>query len=75
MAVPGDERLRCRVCEGFLSLPQKATAANYGVVENKYGCAVRKCMNEECNQFYVCYMQELPDFKTKIILKFIDKPS
>ena len=75
MATAGDDRARCIVCEGFLSVPQKATPANYGVVENKYGCAVRKCMDETCNQFYVCYMQELPNCQTKMIRKMIDKPS
>lgn len=74
MVIAGDDRVRCRVCEGFLSVPQKVKASRYGIVENKYGCAVRKCMNEACNQFYVGYMQELPNGGIKIILKMIDKP-
>jgi len=74
VAIAGDYRVRCRVCESFLSVPQKVKPIDYGLIDNKYGATVRKCMNEQCNQFYVCYMQELPDFKTKIILKMIDKP-
>jgi len=74
MAIAGDSRVRCRKCEGFLSVPQKVKPSSFGIVENKYGAAVRKCMNDSCSQYYLSFMQELPNFQTKIILKMIDKP-
>ena len=74
MAVAGDGRLRCIKCEYFLSVPKKLEINNYdyGIEKNKHGVVVRKCMNDECNQLYVCYMQ-LSGHAMKTILKMIDK--
>lgn len=74
MAIPGDDRLRCRKCEGFLNIPQRVKPAVFGLVENKHGAVVRKCMNPDCEQFWLSYVQELPKGAFKIILKMIDKP-
>jgi hypothetical protein len=74
LPVPGDYRLRCRVCEGWLSMPQKTKAERYNIVENKHGAVVRKCMNDNCNQFWLGYVQELPNGGIRMTLKMIDKP-
>jgi len=73
MAIPGDDRLRCRKCEYFLSLPKKVNPTAYGIVANKHGAVARKCMNDDCNQLWLGYVQELPKGTFKIILKMIDK--
>lgn len=67
-----DERQRCRVCEYFLSVPKKVNPSDYGIEKNKYGAAVKKCMNAECNQLYLCYIQ-LKGHAMKTIHKMIDK--
>jgi len=74
MAIPGDDRIRCRTCESFLGTPQKVKPSAFGLVENKHGAVVRKCINPACNQFWLGYCQELPKKSFKIILKMIDKP-
>lgn len=74
MVIAGDQRLRCRKCEYYLSNPQKVKPEAFGIVKNKHGAVVRKCMNKECNQFWLGYVQELPNCKMKIILKMIDNP-
>jgi len=73
MAIPGDDRLRCRSCEGFLCAPTKVNPADYGLIENKHGAVTRKCLNPKCEQHWIVYAQELPKGSFKIILKMIDK--
>jgi len=73
MAIPGDDRLRCRKCESYLSIPKKVNPIDYALVENRHGAVVRKCIDEECSQLWLGYVQELPNGTFKIILKMIDK--
>lgn len=70
-AIPGNEALRCRKCEGQLSRPKIAEQEKYALVPTKFGAVVRNCM--ECHQLWLAWMQMLPNDGHKIIMKRIDK--
>lgn len=74
MPIAGDDRLRCRACEFFLSVSKKVDPRNYGIPVNKHGAVVRKCMNDNCSQFWLGYIEEKREGGLKTILKRIDKP-
>ena len=77
MGTPQQEqypKLRCVRCEGVLGKPQvvpREKIETYGIVPNRHGAILRRCT--ECYQLWVGYVQEMPNFGIKIILKRIDK--
>ena len=72
-AIPGDESIRCRKCEDRLSNITYVDPSKYGLVPNRFGAILRKCLAKDCGQLWLGYMQELPKGGTKIIMKMIDK--
>jgi hypothetical protein len=70
-AIPGNEALRCRKCEGQLSKPKIVNQEKYPIVPTRFGAIVRNCM--ECEQLWLAWMQETPKGGQKIVMKMIDK--
>ncbi len=74
MGTPQQEqypKLRCRKCESVLNRPKCADQTKYSIVPTDHGAVVRQCLG--CSQWWLGYMQELPNQTMKIILKMIDK--
>jgi len=69
--IAGDYSLRCRKCEGKLSRPIEVDPAIYGLVPNKHGAVLRRCL--KCWQLWLGYIELLPDKKMKIIQKCVDR--
>jgi hypothetical protein len=70
-AVPGNQAIRCRKCEGQIGRFKRVDQNKYALVPTDFGAIVRKCL--ECNQLWLAWMQLLPNNGQKIVMKMIDK--
>lgn len=60
----------CRKCESALGKPMRVQQVKYSLHPTKHGAVVRQCTG--CRQWWLGYMQMLPDQTFNIILKMID---